>query len=78
MDVQVTQDELIMMIGMREVQIRGLRKANTLQQQQIADLTLDVKERDEELVIVRGKVAELERQITQDYGEPMSDGVAGE
>lgn len=76
--MEVTQDELIMMIGMREVQIRGLRKLSASQQQKIADLTLDVKERDEELVIVRGKVAELERQITQDYGEPMSDGVAGE
>lgn len=62
--MEVKEDELFLMIGTREVQIMALRRALGAAQA--------------ELVIVRGKVAELERQITQDYGEPMSDGVAGE
>lgn len=61
--MNVKEEDLFLMIGTREVQIMALRR--------------DLEAARAQSVIDRERIASLERQVTQDYGEPMSDGVTG-
>lgn len=54
--MDVTQDELFKMIGVREVQIMALKR--------------DLAAVKAELVLVREEVARLQQEIGRDYGEP--------
>ncbi len=61
--MDITQEELISMVGMREVMLFAFRK-------QLAAERTAHEATKAELVIVRDRVVALERAVSQDYGEP--------